>query len=52
MYRSGLGVGKSRQRAKELYRAAAVSDKNARLLLEELEVEEGKEGGGNKTSKS
>jgi TPR repeat protein len=50
MYYSGLGVLKSRQRAKELYQAAADSDNNARLLLEELEMEEKK--GGDGTSKS
>ena len=52
MYSSGLGVIKSRQRAKELYRAAADSDSNAKLLLEELEKEkEEKEEGGDGTSK-
>lgn len=45
MYYNGLGVVKSKQRAKELYKAAAVTDKNAKLLLEELEIEE-KEGEG------
>ena len=34
---------KSRQKAKELYRQAAESDKNAKLLLEEVEMEEQKE---------
>ena len=43
MYYSGLGVSKSRQKAKELYRQAADSDKNAKLLLEEVELEEQKE---------
>ena len=51
MYSSGLGVIKSRQRAKELYRAAADSDSNAKLLLEELEKEEEEEEGGDETSK-
>lgn len=53
MYYNGLGVVRSRQRAKELYQAAAPSDKNARLLLEELEMEEKEgEGGEDGTSKS
>ena len=43
MYYSGLGVSKSRQKAKELYRQAADSDKNAKLLLKEVELEEQKE---------
>lgn len=43
MYYSGLGVVKSRQRAKELYQLAADTDTNARLLLEELELEEKEE---------
>jgi len=43
MYYNGLGVPKSRQKAKELYRKAAESDKNAKLLLEEIELEEQKE---------
>lgn len=43
MYYGGLGVSKSRQKAKELYRQAADSDKNAKLLLEEVELEEQKE---------
>lgn len=40
MYYSGLGVPKDWQRAKELYRAASDADQNAKLLLEELELEE------------
>ena len=36
-------MSKSRQKAKELYRQAADSDKNAKLLLEEVELEEQKE---------
>lgn len=51
MYYNGLGVLKSRQRAKELYRLAADVDTNAKLLLEELELEE-KEGGGGDDSSS
>ena len=43
MYYNGLGVLKSRHRAKELYTLAADVDKNAKLLLEELELEEKKE---------
>ena len=43
MYYNGLGVLKSRQRAKELYTLAAETDKNAKLLLEELEIEEKRE---------
>ena len=43
MYYNGLGVLKSRQRAKELYSLAADLDRNAKLLLEELELEEKKE---------
>ena len=53
MYYNGLGVVKSRKRAKGLYRAAADSDNNAKLLLEELEMEEKEKGGGDdETSKS
>ena len=43
MYYSGLGVQQDRQKAKELYRAASATDQNAKLLLEELELEEQKE---------
>ncbi len=46
MYYNGLGVTKDRSKAKELYRMAAESDSNAKLLLEELEMEEEKEKGG------
>ena len=49
MYYNGLGVLKSRQRAKELYQLAADVDTNAKLLLEELELEE-KEKDGNSDS--
>lgn len=40
MYYNGLGLPKSRAKAKELYREAADSDQNAKLLLKELELEE------------
>lgn len=43
MYYSGLGVPKSRERAKQLYKMAADRDRNAKLLLEEMELEEKKE---------
>lgn len=48
MYYNGLGVRKDRSKAKELYGLAAEGDNNARLLLEELELEEKREreGGG------
>lgn len=42
MYYQGLGVEKDWTRAKELYRAAQGADKNAKVLLEELEQEEAK----------
>ena len=40
MYYHGLGVEKNLQKAKELYQRAAPKHHNARLLLEELELEE------------
>ncbi len=43
MYYNGLGVAKDKSKAKELYSLAAQSDNNAKLLLEELEMEEQKE---------
>ena len=43
MYYNGLGVSQNKEKAKELYRAAADKDKNAKALLEELELEEQKE---------
>lgn len=52
MYYNGLGVLKSRQRAKELYQLAADVDTNAKLLLEELEIEEKDGGGSDSSSKS
>lgn len=48
MYYGGFGVAKDDEKAKELYRMAASEDKNAELLLKELEMEqkEKAEGGG------
>ena len=43
MYYHGLGVTQNKAKAKELYKLAAVTDKNAKALLEELELEEQKE---------
>lgn len=40
MYYQGLGVDKDLEKAKECYRRAAPHHHNARLLLEELELEE------------
>lgn len=40
MYYQGLGVEKNVAKAKELYSLAAEDDKNAKKLLEELELEE------------
>lgn len=37
MYLNGLGVDKDVQKAKELYEMAAKTDKNAEILLKELE---------------
>lgn len=42
MYYQGLGVEKDWKQAKELYRAAQGTDRNARVLLEELLEEEAK----------
>lgn len=42
MYYNGLGVEKDLQKAKELYGKAAKTNKNAQLLLQELENEIGK----------
>lgn len=47
MYYHGLGVEKNLAKAKELYQRAAPNNHNARLLLEELELEEAKEKGDN-----
>ena len=43
MYYHGLGVKKDLKKAKELYQKAAPKNHNARLLLEEIEIEEKKE---------
>jgi len=40
LYYHGLGVEKDLAKAKELYKRAAPKNQNARLLLEELEIEE------------
>ena len=37
MYYNGLGVEKDLDKAKELYKLAAKTDKNAEILLKELE---------------
>lgn len=42
MYYSGLGVSQDKAKAKELYKLAAEKDKNAKALLEEVELEEQK----------
>ena len=42
MYYNGLGVSQNKSKAKELYKMAAEKDKNAKALLEELEIEERK----------
>ena len=42
MYYNGLGVSKDKTKAKKLYKLAAEKDKNAKALLEELEIEEKK----------
>lgn len=42
MYYNGMGVEKDVEKAKEMYKMAAVEDKNAKVLLEELEMEEQK----------
>lgn len=42
MYYNGLGVEKDWNRAKELYRKAAMTNKNAEALLKELEEDERK----------
>ena len=39
MYYAGLGVAKDNEKAKEFYRMAADKDKNAELLLKELEMQ-------------
>ena len=42
MYYNGLGVEKDWNRARELYRQAAMTNKNAEALLKELEEDERK----------
>ena len=42
MHYNGLGVSKSKDKAKELYKLAAEKDKNAQILLKEIEEEEQK----------
>ena len=42
MYYNGLGVEKDWERAKELYRRAAPTNKNAAALLKEVEEDERK----------
>ena len=50
MYYNGLGVSQDKAKAKELYKLAAEKDKNAKALLEELELEEKKERDGSGTT--
>lgn len=40
MYYQGFGVEKNRTKAREMYALAAEEDKNAKALLEELDIEE------------
>ena len=40
MYYQGLGVERDVEKAKRLYQKAAPTNRNARLLLEEIEMEE------------
>ena len=42
MYYNGLGIEKDWNRAKELYRQAAPTNKNAAALLKEIEEDERK----------
>lgn len=42
MYYQGLGIERDVEKAKRLYQRAAPKHRNARLLLEELEIEEEK----------
>ena len=44
MYYHGLGVQKDWEKARDLYKKAAATNHNARLLLEELETEMKKKG--------
>ena len=43
MYYGGLGVEKDIEKAKQFYKMAANEDKNAELLLKELEMEQQKD---------
>lgn len=40
MYYQGLGIERDVEKARQLYKRAAPKHRNARLLLEELELEE------------
>jgi len=42
MYYQGLGVERNVEKARQFYQTAAPNNRNARLLLEELEMEERK----------
>lgn len=42
MYAQGLGVEKNLEQARHYYELAAPNNKNAQLLLEELDIEEKK----------
>ena len=42
MYYQGLGVERDVEKARQFYQTAAPTNRNARLLLEELEMEEQK----------
>ena len=48
MYYLGMGVVKSKEKAKELFKLAADTDENAKGLLEQIESEEGAEKGDKK----
>ena len=43
MYAQGLGVEKNLEQARHYYELAAPNNKNAQLLLEELDLDEKKE---------
>ena len=45
MYAQGLGVEKNLEQARHYYELAAPNNKNAQLLLEELDIEEKKVAG-------
>ena len=42
MYNQGLGVERDVEKARHYYKSAAPNNRNARMLLEELEMEEEK----------